>query len=95
MALQISVTVVPSSGKTGCVFNKQQRLKCYLKSAAEKGKANDELIYFFARLCGVPQRDVEIITGFTFRTKLLLIKTTMTYEQLLQALGLEKQQALF
>lgn len=95
MALRLEVKVVPGSGKSGCVIDKQQSLKCYLKAQAEDGKANQELIKFFAKSCNVTQRDVAIVSGLTFRNKVLLIATEMTYEQFLQVMGLEKQTKLF
>lgn len=95
MALRLEVKVVPSSGKIGCIIDKQQRLKCYLKAQAEEGKANYELVKFFAKMCGVTQRDVDIVSGLISRNKVLLIKTDMTNEQFLQLMGLEKQSKLF
>lgn len=95
MALRIEIKVIPSSGKIGFAFDKQQRLKCYLKSAAQDGQANYELVKFIAKTCGVTQKDVDIIVGFTCRNKVLLITTVMTYEQFLQTVGIEKQAKLF
>ncbi|MDP3788751.1 MAG: DUF167 domain-containing protein [Candidatus Chromulinivorax sp.] len=95
MALRLEIKVVPSSGKLGFVIDKQQRLKCYLKAQAEEGQANYELIKFVAKTCKVTQRDVDIISGLISRNKILLIATTLTYEQFLQLIGLEKQAKLF
>ncbi len=95
MALRIEVKVVPSSGKIGFAFNKQQRLTCYLKSPAQDGQANYELIKFIAKTCKVTQRDVDIVLGFTCRNKIILITTTMDYDQFLQLVGLEQQTKLF
>ena len=95
MALRLEIKVVPSSGKQGFIIDKQQKLKCYLKAAAEEGKANYELIKFVAKTCNVTQRDVDIISGLISRNKVLLITTNLTYEQFLQLVGLEKQTKLF
>lgn len=95
MALRLEIKVVPSSGKLAFVIDKQQRLKCYLKAQAEEGKANYELIKFVAKICNVTQRDVDIVSGLISRNKVLLITTTMTYEQFLQATGLVQQSKLF
>ncbi len=95
MALRLEIKVVPSSGKIGFIIDKQQRLKCYLKAQAEEGKANYELIKFVAKTCNVTQRDVDIVSGLISRNKILLITTTLTYEQFLQIIGLEKQAKLF
>ena len=95
MALRLEVKVVPASGKIDCIIDKQQRLKCYVKSATEDGKANQELIKFFAKLCSVTQRDVDIVSGWTSRNKVFLIKTDLTEAQVLELLGLCKQKLIF
>ena len=95
MALRLEIKVIPASGKIGFAFDKQQRLKCYLKSAAQDGQANYELIKFVAKTCNVTQRDVDIIVGFTCRNKVLLITTDLDYGQFLQIIGIEKQNKLF
>ena len=94
MALRLEIKVVPSSGRIGFVIDKQQRLKCYLKSAAQDGQANYELVKFIAKSCGVTQRDVDIVAGLISRNKVLLITTSLTYEQFLERMGLEKQMKL-
>jgi len=91
MALRLEIKVVPSSGKIGFIIDKQQRLKCYLKSAAQDGQANYELVKFVAKSCGVTQRDVDIIVGLISRNKVLLITTSLTYGQFLTRMGLEEQ----
>lgn len=95
MALRLEVKVVPSSGKIGFIIDKQQRLRCYLKAAAQDGQANYELIKFVAKTCGVTQRDVDIVSGLTSRNKVLLISTNVTYEQFLKFIGLEQQAKIF
>jgi len=95
MALRLEIKVVPSSGKIGFCFDKQQRLKCYLKSAAQDGQANYELIKFIAKSCGVTQRDVDIIAGLISRNKVILIATSLTYEEFLERLGVDEQKKLF
>lgn len=95
MALRLEIKVVPVSGKLGCVIDKQQRLKCYLKAQAEDGKANRELIKFFAQACQVTQKDVDIVAGLLSRNKVLLITTDLTYEQFLERMGLEQQVKIF
>jgi uncharacterized protein YggU (UPF0235/DUF167 family) len=92
--LQITVKVVPSSGMQKCVLDKSGRLKCYVKSPAERGLANDEVVKLMARLIGLKNQEVRLVTGATFRTKVLSLETTMTYEQLLVKLGCEVQRAL-
>ena len=95
MALRLEIKVVPSSGKLSFVLDKQQRLKCNLKAAAEDGQANYELIKFIAKACGVTQRDVAIVAGLISRNKVILITTLLSYDEFLEKVGLEKQVQIF
>lgn len=92
--IQISLKVVPRAGKRGCVLDKNGKLKCFLTSPPEDGKANKELIAFLAKSWRCAQSDILIIRGATSRTKVLEVRTTRTYEQLLMALGCEVQRAV-
>jgi len=87
----IEVKVVPSSGKSGCILDKAGRLKCYLKSPAERNEANNELIKLFAKALKLTQNEVEIIAGATSRTKKLKIMTSMTQDEVLAHLGIQRQ----
>lgn len=46
-------------------------LRAYLRSAPDKGKANEELVELVAERFGVKKRDVAIITGATSRKKIV------------------------
>lgn len=92
--LTVTVKVVPSSGKNQWVLDKSGTIKCYLKSPAERGLANQELIRLFAKALGTTQNDVEIMAGATVRTKRIKIGSDITFEQLLAKLGIERQQSL-
>lgn len=91
MALTVEIKVVPSSGKQQCKLDKSGILKCYLKSAPERGLANAELVKMLAHALALPQNAVEIIAGQTIRNKKIKIHTQLTYDQLLSKLGIEKQ----
>lgn len=91
MALVIEVKVVPSSGKQGCILDKTGGLKCYLKSPPEQGKANQELIAFFAKALKISPGAIHIMMGATGRKKLVSIKHDVTFEHVLSVLGIEKQ----
>jgi uncharacterized protein (TIGR00251 family) len=95
MGLRLALKVAPASGKSCCILDKTQRLKCYVKSPAQDGKANKELIKYFAQIFDVMQSDVEIIAGLTQKNKILLIATDQSYEQFLQKLGAEQQNKIF
>lgn len=93
--LILEVKVVPSSGKSECKLDKSGRLKCYLKSAPERGQANAELIKLFAKSLKLTQNDVEIIAGATSRTKTLKIQTNMNENELRECLGIQEQLSLW
>ncbi|MGE0009944.1 MAG: DUF167 domain-containing protein [Candidatus Babeliales bacterium] len=95
MALVIEITVVPASGRQAMLFDKLGRIKCYLKSAPEKGQANAELIKFIAKLLRCPQDDVEIISGEISRKKRLKIHLQLTYDQFKELMGLADQKKIF
>ena len=95
MALRLEAKVVPGSGKSVCIVDKQHKLKCYVKAQAQDGKANQELIKLFAQICHVTQKDVDIVMGLTSRTKVLLIRTELNVEQFLNMIGFEKQKSIF
>ena len=89
--LIIEVKVVPSSGKSECKLDKAGRLKCYLKSPAERNEANTELVKLFAKALKVTQQEVLIIAGATSRTKKVKILKSITEDELLAHLGIERQ----
>ncbi|PKN03329.1 hypothetical protein CVU75_02800 [Candidatus Dependentiae bacterium HGW-Dependentiae-1] len=91
MAVTIEVRVIPSSGRAGFFLDTAGRLKCHLKSVPEKGKANKELIGLLAKVLGVPKQDIEIVGGLISRTKRLRISATLTQEQVMVRLGIERQ----
>lgn len=94
MAFICTIKVVPNSGRSVCLLDKQNQLKCFLKNAPERGKANDELLQLLAKSLKIPQKNVTLIAGHTSKTKIVKIETEHTYEYLLHALGIEKQTSL-
>jgi uncharacterized protein (TIGR00251 family) len=95
MALFFEVKVTPSSGRIEWKLDKSDILKCYLKSPAEQGKANAELVKSLAKIVGVTQDIVTIVSGGQSRKKLIKIDVDMTYDKLLGLLGIDRQIALF
>jgi uncharacterized protein (TIGR00251 family) len=96
MALTIEIKVVPQSGKYEWQLNKNGILKCFLKSAAEKGAANKELIKTLSKQLKIPQQDIEIVKGLIDRNKVLKIHTGIDKDEFLQKIGIsEKQNKLF
>ena len=84
MFLIIDVKVMPQSGRQSFQLDKNGQLKCYLTSAPEKGKANQELIKFVAKILKIPQHHIDLVSGQTTRLKKLKIFTKLTYEQFLK-----------
>ncbi len=95
MAFIFDVKVFPSSQKKGWVIDKTGNLKCYLKSPAEQGKANDELIKSLAKALGVTQSMISITSGAQSRKKRIKVDVDMTFNQLLELLGIDWQMDMF
>lgn len=91
MSIVIDVKVVPSSGKNSAKLDKNGALVIYVKSQAERGMANAELIKYVAKSVGVSQQQVTIVCGLTSRKKRIAIDVPMTKPQILSALGIEEQ----
>lgn len=91
----IEIKVVPSSGKNGWVIDKGGQLKCYLKSPAERGLANHELIKIIAQAVKVPQASVRLVLGESSRKKRIEIDKDITQAEFLKAVGIEPQMSLF
>lgn len=91
MAILLTIKVVPQSGRQEFTIDKSGRLKCYLKSAPEKNRANIELIKLIASQLGITNDQVTILTGHTARTKRIHIYTTKTESEILKKLGIEQQ----
>jgi len=94
MALIVEIKVVPSSGRSGFVLDKSGMIKCFLKSPAQDGKANRELIKLVSHGLNIPQKNVYIVHGLTNRKKRLKIDKDMTEDEFFVCLGLVRQQKL-
>ena len=91
MALVIEVKVIPSSGRQKFLLDKSGRLKCFLKSPPEKGKANEELIKLICQKLRLIKDKVTILIGARARQKKIKIDDDVTWDQLLVKLGIERQ----
>lgn len=83
----LEVKVVPQSGRVALVLDKSGILKCFVKAAPEKGKANQEVVEIVAKTIGVARGSVEIVSGLTSRKKLIRVQTDLTYEGFLNLIG--------
>jgi uncharacterized protein (TIGR00251 family) len=64
----IRVRVTPRSRSEEIVLNEEE-IQVKLKAPPAKGEANSALVKLFARVLGVPARDVEILSGSASRRK--------------------------
>ena len=92
--LVLEIKVTPSSGKQICVLDKTKNLKCFLKSAPERGKANAELVKLLSKKLRVEQDAISIISGEASRKKLIKIDVDVSFEYLCEQLGIELQTTL-
>lgn len=88
MELIITFKVTPQSGKSAWNLTNNGTLHCYLKSAPEKNKANDELIALTANLLKIPKHSISFLKGELSRYKTLKIVTPLSYNQFLQKVGI-------
>ena len=95
MAFIFDIKVIPGSGKKGWDLDKAGNLKCYLKSPAQQGKANEELIKSLAKKLGIPQSMVTIVSGVQSKKKRIQVDVEMTYNKLLELLGIDWQMDMF
>lgn len=84
--LYVEVTVTPSSGRQEWKLDKSGRLKCFLKSAPEHGKANDELVRFVAKSLDIPQSKVVLTSGASSRKKRLCLVVDVPLSEILKKL---------
>jgi len=94
MAPILTIKVFPKSGKQCIVRDKSGVLKVYLKSPAEGGKANAELIKFFSKSLKLPQHDISIVQGETSRNKQIKIESRLDLTALLNKMGIDTQMSL-
>lgn len=83
--------IVPgSSGQTRICGLLDNMLKIKVSAAPEKGKANECLIKFLARLLGVKKNSVSIISGTTSPVKHVMV-SGISADTLLKKLNLNEQ----
>lgn len=90
MSIIIQIKAVPSSGRVGFVRDKNGILKCFLKSPAERGLANDELIALIAKMLHIPKQKVMVVAGATSRLKRVLIDVPFSQQELWNKLGVKE-----
>jgi len=78
----IKCKVVPLSGTQKCVLEENGLLKCYLKAAPVKGRANKELIEIFAKKLGLPKYTINVSSGLLSRNKTISIETLLSQDEI-------------
>ena len=84
MILEIKVT--PQSSKNEVLRWEENRLVVKIQGAPEKGKVNENLINFLAKILGIAKSRIEIISGKTSRFKKLNIQG-MSLEEMKEILS--------
>jgi len=69
---QVTVGVKPKASRQKIVLEKG-KIKIYLNSPPEDGKANDELKFFLSKRLRISQSSINIINGLKSRIKTLRI----------------------
>ncbi len=72
-ALILDVRVQPRASRDEIVGSHGDRLKIRLTAPPVDGKANQYLLKFLAKFCGVPVRQVTLLSGETGRSKRIRI----------------------
>ena len=73
-SISIVVKIIPRSSKNEIVGWENNQLKIRVKEIAEKGKANDELIDFLAKILKLAKSNIIIVKGHFSRTKKIEIQ---------------------
>jgi len=92
--LLLEFKIVTQSGRMSIVLDKSGVLKCFIKAAPEKGKANEEVIELIAKSLKIAKGSVEIVAGWTSRKKVIKIQTSLTYEEFLHKIGFGVQKTI-
>ncbi|MCW7470774.1 DUF167 domain-containing protein [Leptospira kanakyensis] len=71
--MKLTVKVKPNNKNPGIDFITETECIVRLKSPPVDGKANEELIAQLAKHFKVPIKNIEIISGFTSKTKVVSI----------------------
>jgi uncharacterized protein (TIGR00251 family) len=72
----ITVKITPNSNEDKVIVVDDKHLKVRVRAAPEDGKANSALIEVLAKHYGVQKRCVVIKSGFTSKTKIILVEDT-------------------
>lgn len=82
---KLTIKVIPKSGRSELKFD-GNTLKVWLKSAPTDGKANEELVRILADKLDVSRSGIEILRGFSSKTKTVDI-SGITIEEIKKIVG--------
>lgn len=82
--LYLRLKVVPRSSKNAVAGLLEDRLKINITAAPTDGVANDHLVKWLAKLCGVSKSGVTIVSGETSRLKTVSIEAPKILPDALQ-----------
>ncbi|HEU0199319.1 MAG TPA: DUF167 domain-containing protein [Burkholderiaceae bacterium] len=71
--VRLTVYVQPGAKRTAVVGTHGNAIKIQIQAPPLEDRANDALIEFVARCCGVPRRLVQLTSGGRSRTKQLFV----------------------
>jgi uncharacterized protein (TIGR00251 family) len=91
MALSITICARPGSSHQKISVDSQGTIKIFVTSQPEKGKANDEIISFLAKTLSCAKKEITIISGYTSKTKKVVIASINTLDELFRILKLDRQ----
>ena len=91
MSLLLSVSVVPGSGQQECFIDKNGTIKCLIKSQAEKGKANKELLKLLARYLHLSPLLLRIKGGAAGRKKYIMVDADISMDYALSLFSNQSQ----
>lgn len=95
MSIIIDIKVIPRASKKLLKAYTTYDMRCYVISAAEDNKANEEVMAFLADKLGISKRSITLIAGATSCIKRLSIDGFSSKQEIFTRVGLEVQHALF
>ena len=72
-AVEFGVHVSARDSRPGVGGEHARRLRVRVSSAPERGRANKEVVSLLARALGAKRREVKIVSGLTWRDKLVRV----------------------
>lgn len=76
--VSLTIRVTPRASRSEICNAEDEWLKVRLKAAPVDGKANKELISFFAKLLKLPKRNIRICSGDSSRLKRIALRGART-----------------